>query len=446
MTNSNHRMDRRPDQSHLVLLELNEINFDVAARYVERLNLKNLKRLLDGRRIRTCAEDDYNLLEPWIQWVSVHSGLTAHDHRVQRLGDIVGSGVPQLFEQLETEGLTVGCISAMNAENRLRSPAYFVPDPWTRTPSDGSFFSRALTEAVSQSVNDNAQGRITAASAVKLLLALMRFAQPMHYGAYARLFRGRHGAPWRKALFLDLLLHDVHITLQRKRRPNFSTLFVNAGAHIQHHYFFNADVGAPGPLRNPAWYVSQDADPVGEMLVVYDLIVGEYLDDPSTDLIVATGLTQQPYDRAKFYYRLKDHSAFLTAAGIRYRSVQPRMTRDFLIECDTSLEAEEATRQLTSIRVAGSGTALFGEVDNRGTSVFATLTYPEEVTSDLTVELPSGPMRLSPHVVFVALKNGMHDGRGFAFFKGRVEAHSPRDGDHVGRIFHSVRHYFGLAA
>lgn len=436
---------QKEKRRQLVLLELNEINFEVAQRYVARFSLRNLGRLLEGRWIRTSSEASYELLEPWIQWVSAHSGLTAQQHGILRLGDIVGSNVPQLFEQLESLGLRVGCVSPMNAENRLRSPAYFVPDPWTRTPSDGSFFSRMLTDAVGQAVNDNAQAKITVGSMLKLLLTLLRFARLKHWGRYASLFVTSKGAPWRRALFLDLLLHDVHFSLLKARRPDFSTLFVNAGAHIQHHYFLNADLGGTVSLKNPDWYVAADLDPVGEMLKTYDLIVGDYINDPEVDVIVATGLTQRPYDRVKFYYRLVDHAAFLRIAGIPFRSVQPRMTRDFLIEFDSATQAAQAMRTLSAIRVSPGDLPLFGELDNRGASIFATMTYPEEITGDTLVALQSGRVALQPLVTFVAIKNGMHDGRGFAFFKGDVTVHSPADGEHVGRLFETVKRYYGIA-
>jgi hypothetical protein len=436
---------RSPDRTRqLVLLELNEVNFEVARRYVDRLGLKNLGQLLDGRWIRTSSENSYELLEPWIQWVSAHSGLTAAQHGVLRLGDIVGSKVPQMFEQLEAFGLKIGCVSPMNAENRLRSPAYFIPDPWTRTPSDGSFFSRMLTEAVGQAVNDNAQARITAGSKLKLLLALLRFARSKHWRQYAHLFTTNKSAPWRRALFLDLLLHDVHCSLFKSRSPDFSALFLNAGAHVQHHYFLNADLESPRALKNPEWYVAADADPVSEMLRIYDSIVGDYVNDPNIDLIVATGLTQRPYDRVKFYYRLVDHAAFLQAAGVRFKAVYPRMTRDFLIEFDSDAEAADACRTLRSIQVLPGRLPLFGEIDNRGTSTFATMTYPDEITAGTVAILNSGPVALQPLVAFVAIKNGMHDARGYAFFKGDVAVYSPIDGEHVGRLFETVRRYFGM--
>jgi hypothetical protein len=190
--------------------------------------LTNLGRLL-GKSLRsTSAETRYVDLEPWIQWVSVHSGLAGPAHGIFRLGDIVHSSVPQFFEQLESTGLRVGAVSPMNAANRLKAPAYFVPDPWTHTPTDSSPGSRRLWEALSQVVNDNASGRLTARSAATLLQALLRHANPRHYGLYLSLGRRALKSSWCRALLLDLFLHDMHMRLYRQHRPDLSVLFLKA--------------------------------------------------------------------------------------------------------------------------------------------------------------------------------------------------------------------------
>lgn len=430
----------------LILVELNEVNFDVASRYAQTQRLPAFNKLLAGPGVRTTAEKRYEELEPWIQWSSAHSGLTAQEHGVFRLGDMVCTKVPQMFEQLEQQGLSVGCISAMNAENRLHAPAYFIPDPWTKTSSDTSWWSRVLTDAVSQAVNDNAQARISAKSALHLALGLLRFAQPKHYGLYWRLASQSRGASWRKALLLDLFLHDLHTRLFASRKPNFSTLFLNAGAHIQHHYLFNAEpIKEQTELRNPSWYVPPQADPIAEMLQVYDQILGEYQAMPNTDVIVATGLSQRPYDRVKFYYRLKDHAAFLRLLGIPFNAVLPRMTRDFLIEFESPQQAMAAQQRLANIKIAGGNEALFGEIDNRGTSLFVTLTYPREIDESVAFEVDGGKHLLSPHVAFVAIKNGMHQEEGFAFFTTGVAAYAPKDRDHVKELYSTVMQFFGAA-
>lgn len=426
----------------LLLLALNELNFDVAKEYVDRLGLRNFGQLFATGVLRTASESRYELLEPWIQWVSAHSGLTAAEHGIFRLGDIVSSRVPQVFEQLEAAGYRVGAVSPMNAENRLHAPAYFIPDPWTNTPTDGTPLSRGLWTAISQAVNDNASGRITLKSALTLAAGLLRFAQPRHYGLYWLLARRSRGAPWRKALLLDLFLHDLHFRLYAKHRPNFSTLFLNAGAHIQHHYFFNSPAAHGGDQKNPAWYVAAHEDPIAEMLEVYDAILGDYLALPKTSLITATGLTQTPYDRVKFYYRLKDHEGFLRRLGVQFQRVLPRMTRDFVIEFDHAHDADAAAIVLGRLRVTSDGQELFGEIDNRGSSLFVTLTYANEITPELEIQGAVEPLNLSQHVVFVAIKNGMHDSRGYACFTGKVADHAPADGSHIKWLHSAVLAFF----
>lgn len=434
-------------QKRLILLELNEVNFDVVKRYVESCpgRFSSLEKLMKGASVRTAAEKKYEELEPWIQWVSVHTGLSYAEHGIFRLGDIVGTAAPQFFEVLEQRGVSVGSISAMNAENRLKNPAYFIPDPWTKTPTDGSFWSEALAQAVGQAVNDNAQSKITAKSALVLLLGLLRFAKVHHYGLYLKLALNSRKASWRKALFLDLLLHDVHLGLLASQKPEFSTVFLNAGAHIQHHYFFNsAPIKETTSLRNPTWYVPEAEDPFADMLEVYDTIVGEYLSLKDTEVIIVTGLAQKPYDRIKYYYRLKDHADFLNSVGIQYRNVMPRMTRDFLVEFDSVEQAAAAQEKLSNIVVTSDGEQLFGEIDNRGDSLFATLTYPHEISEAATVVVEGATVQIKPYTAFVAIKNGMHQEEGFAFFTPCAAKFAPADRSHVKEIHGAVLGYFGV--
>lgn len=389
------------------------------------------------------AKKKYEELEPWIQWASVHTGKTYAEHGVFRLGDMVGANVPQLFEQLESTGYKVGAISAMNAENRLKQPAYFIPDPWTQTSADSSLWSQALGQAVSQAVNDNAQARITPKSAWQLVLGLVRFARVTHYQKYLSLVLESRSKPWLKPLVLDLLLHDVHWSMFNAKRPNFSTLFLNAGAHVQHHYFFNAEpLRVRSPIKNPAWYVPESEDPLADVLDLYDLIVGEYFARKDTEVILATGLAQKPYDRVKFYYRLNAHADFLRGLGISFGVVFPRMTRDFLIEFENVQQAHAAQDVLARVRVVGDDEPLFGEIDNRGNSLFVTLTYPHEITVQTQYQVGDRIAPLLPEVSFVAIKNGMHQEEGFAFFTEGVAKHAPADMAHVAQLGLAIMNFF----
>jgi hypothetical protein len=191
----------------LLILQLNEINFDLVRLYLSKFpgRFPGFEKLIAGKGIDTSSEGAYEELEPWIQWASVHTGKSYAEHKLFRLGDVVGSNVPQFFEQLEMDGVSVGAISPMNAENRLKKPAYFIPDPWTQTPSDSSWWSQVLGQAVSQAVNDNAQARITMQSALYIALGLLRFAQVKHYRKYLSLVAAT-------PLFLNRRSRILHLT------------------------------------------------------------------------------------------------------------------------------------------------------------------------------------------------------------------------------------------
>ena len=74
-------------KNKLIFIELNEINFDLVKKYSLNYTFKVFNEDFFKKLKKTKSEDEYNLLEPWIQWVSIHTGLTAREHKIYRLGD-----------------------------------------------------------------------------------------------------------------------------------------------------------------------------------------------------------------------------------------------------------------------------------------------------------------------------------------------------------------------
>jgi hypothetical protein len=247
--------------------------------------------------------------------------------------------------------------------------------------------------------------------------------------------------PWRKALFLDMFLYEVHKTLFTKKKPDFSTLFLNAGAHIQHHYYFNSPFTASHGIQNPSWYISKNEDPMLEMLYVYNDIINDLLSWSNIDFLVATGLSQKPHNEIKFYYRLNNHEKFLHSLDIDFAYVAPRMTRDFLISFDSEHQAEIASKKLSEILVDGK-VKLFEEIDNRGKDIFIMLTYSSEITSETTMTFRSKKFCLRDLVSFVAVKNGEHHPKGFAFFSKGISNVAPHNNSHVSNLHESILKYF----
>jgi PAS domain-containing protein len=300
----------------------------------------------------------------------------------------------------------------MNAKHRVRNAAFFVPDPWTNTSVTASPLLKRLAGAISQAVNDNASNKISLASLVALVAGLARYARVGNYGEFIALVFGSVRHPWKRALLLDLLLSEVFISETRSTNPNFATLFLNAGAHIQHHYMFSSATYR-GDQKNPTWYAPEGADPVLEVYSLYDKILGYIAETfPEARLMIATGLRQVPYPKLKYYWRLKHHANFLRLIGVDFLTVTPRMSRDFLVACVDEEQARRADERLRSA-LTSSGDPLF-EVDNRGTEIFAMLVYAGSIDPTTKFRVGNEPyLELHSHVAFVAIKNGEHDGTGY---------------------------------
>jgi hypothetical protein len=408
---------RRP---RVLLVELNEINFDVVRQYLySTRGLNNFRKLFsDFKYLVTASEVNYRDLEPWIQWVTVHTGKPYEIHRVFRLGDIVNRpNLKQIYEDLEACGLKVGAISPMNAENRLTDPSFFIPDPWTNTKADISKFSQRVSSMLHQTVNDNATSKVSLRSLFTLLELLIRVVPKKKYFYLFSLSIKSIRKRWLRALFLDSVIHHLHLWYLKKRTTDFSSVFFNAGAHIQHHYFLNSP-HTTNVSVNPSWYVLPEEDPIFDMLTFYDEVIGDYLSLSSKGVKVffVTGLSQVPYDRVKYYYRLKNHEAFLRKIGFDFVCVEPRMTRDFKISFHSTDAAREATEILSKAYLIKDGHLLFTELELKGRSVFVTLGYSDQINPGDNAFVNNVVVRdFFSDVAFVAVKNGMHNSKGFAF-------------------------------
>lgn len=399
----------------MILLALNELNLDYIKGYITEGKLSNFKKLLKHGLVKTSSEKEYQLLEPWVQWTTVQTGKTFEEHQVFRLGDIVDrSDLFQIFEDLERSGLSVGAISPFSADNRLKEAKFFIPDPWTQTKASGGLLIEKISQTVSRFVNSNASGRATLLDSLWLLLGFLFLVRIKRWPKFLKFVVQRKKAGV-KAAILDLILLEVFVTLQRRNKPDYSHLFFNGGAHVQHHYMFNSSQ-YKGELKNPEWYCAADWDPLLMILEVYDSIIGDLLESGER-IIGITGLHQVPHKEQTFYWRPLAHQELLVKMGVSgCFNVIPRMSRDFLIEASSEEHASEIEGQLSKFKDSVRGKKVF-KIDNRGSSLFVEIVYDEDIGDGMTFDGPNGISisDLRKKLAFVAIKNGKHDGLGYVF-------------------------------
>tara|TARA_Y200000002_G_scaffold350803_1_gene328363 strand:- start:8103 stop:9389 length:1287 start_codon:yes stop_codon:yes gene_type:complete len=426
------------NKKNLIFLQLNEINFNLVKLYLDEIKLDAFQEITKTYT-ETTSEDKYELLEPWIQWTSINTGLSANEHNIFRLSDIQKFKKDQIYEKIESLGYSVGAVSPMNTLNNLAKPAFFIPDPWTQTKNDDSFWSKLISKVLSKEVNSNANKNVDINSLITLAIIVIRFARPKNYLKYISLFLKSIKKKWFRAIFLDLLLSDIFLSLLQNKQPNFASLFLNGGAHIQHHYLANSKYSKKTIKNNPSWLISQNDDPFRDMIKVYDQIISDVMDHDKYDLLIATGLTQVPNERNEFYYRLKDHDKFLKLIGIKYLNIVPLMSRDFIVNFLNENEANEAFNILKSLEV-DKEKLLFDQIDNRGKSLFITLTFPDEINNATILKTKDKEIRLKEHVSFVAIKNGKHSGTGFLYSKNNK--HFLKNNNNITNIYAGILNYF----
>jgi len=339
-------------------------------------------------------------------------------------------------------GYSVSAFSPINASNNTLQSPFWIPDPWTKTKVSGAKSNKDISEAISQSVNDNAQGKISTKTLRTLMINLFVCFRFSSMKIYLRSFLGliikQH---WSKAIIFERLSSDIFLNLLRKNNPNFSVIFSNAGAHIQHHYIYNSEYYS-GEQVNPDWYVKKSKDPILEVFQMYDGLLKDLLKVKNSRLIIATGLRQVPYPTPIYYWRLRNHEKFLRKLGIKFLRLEPRMTRDFHIFFENSTMARKCSTEFQQI-LAPDGERIFGIVENEGDKVFVSLTYDKPVPKDFSLKFKGKVIKdFKSDIVFVAIKNGHHDGKGYFF----DSAHQIKKSKfHVKEIFNIVISHFTTA-
>ena len=420
----------------LIFIQLNEINFDELKKYSKNYDFKFFNDEFFKKLSTTTSETKYELLEPWIQWVSIFTGLEAEKHKIFRLGDSENKSLVQFYELIEIKGYTVGAIGPINLKNNLKNSLYYVPDPWSKSNSDNKWINKIISSTIKKFVNENSSKNKSFYDYIKLLFITLVYFRFNNFNLLLKLLINVNHH-WNKALLFEFIINNIHIKKIKKFNPNFSSIFFNSGAHIQHHYYFNSKF--TNNITNPNWYIDNKCDPIFEMFKFYDEILLEYSNNSKYDLILATGLRQVPYDRVKYYYRLKNHKEFLNKLNIFYNDVTPKMSRDFIIYFDNQKKLQDAKNVFTQINIINRRTIF--NFEERESSIFVTLSINEEITDNFLLVLEKNKkIKLSKYVNFIALKNGMHDKKGY--FYSNFDCPLMKNDSHVKNIYSTINNYF----
>ena len=354
----------------VIVLEFNELTPALIDRFIDAGDLPGFASLRAQATVCiTDAEEVAPNLEPWIQWVSVHTGLSCKEHGVFLLGEGASLRAPRVWDVVADAGERAWVCGSMNAgvSAARRDNLFLLPDPWATEiePNPPGRFD-AFTHFVRAQVQEYTRDRppLGAGDYIRFMSFMLRAGlSPRTIGDILRQLAGEieSGTRWRRASILDRLQWDAFRHYYRNLRPAFSTFFINSTAHYQHFYWRDLE---PQKFALPPQADGADASSEeGATQAVrfgyqrMDRIVQECLalagDD--TTVVLCTALSGQPLlkyeaDGGKQIIRVTEVERLLAYLGVvSAHTYAPVMSEEFHLTFNNATDARDAEARLASL-------------------------------------------------------------------------------------------------
>ena len=347
----------------VILLEFNELCPTLLERFIEQGHLPNFRKLRDGAKcFTTDANCEIDYLEPWTQWVTLHTGLPFEKHKVFRLGQAQNLEHDSIWDILSRNKLSSWICGSMNAkwdpkDNNIK----VLPDPWSidvkASPESLETFNRFVRANVQE--HSNERFKLSISEYAKFLIFMLghglRFKTIKKIGS--ALFKQLIKAPdrWKKVMVLDWLQFDLFANEYKNDSPAFATFFSNSTAHFQHKYwrYMEPDKFMLKPSKSEIEQLG------GAILYAYknhDELIGEVfkIADSDTTIILSSALSQQPYISkdsvgGKRFYRPIDMQVLPSIFNLKgVEKVSPVMSHQFHLMCETEEYAKKVYDQLNT--------------------------------------------------------------------------------------------------
>jgi len=421
-------------QASVILLEFNELTPSLVARFIAEGKLPNFKRFHDESRVFTtdASEDaahNKRLLNPWVQWVTVHTGVNAAVHGIRKLGEAAKLSQPSLTQALTEAGRRVLIVGTMNVRYDGRVNGCVIPDPWTR---DTEPYPRELApyyRFVQKTIQDHTAGEeglsraeyqaflrfmVTHGLSLATVIAIVRQLAMETTRRYR----------WRRVAILDRIQWDVFRYYYKRVEPHFSTFFLNSTAHLQHKFWRNME---PERFKiQPS--AREQSELQNAVLFGYqqmDKLLGRFMNlaGANTTLILCTALGQQPcliYEDSggKTFYRAHDIDQVLRFAGVRDPyTYSPVMSEEFHLVFRDEQQASEAERRLLSLTVDGEPAF---KITRDATRLFCGCAIIRQLQKDAMLDSGASGSRAPFFDLFYqagGIKSGMHHPDGMLWLR-----------------------------
>lgn len=377
----------------VIMMELNELCPPVIEKMMAAGQLPNFKRLHAKSDVHVTWTDDPDL-EPWVQWVTFHTGRTQDVHGAKELDEGHLIKLPRVWDMLGDRGRSSLVFGSMNS-SAMSDKVFLVPDPWSSRvePTDAAW--KPFHHFISFNVTEHANKR--AKPDRKTVLAFVRFmvSRGLSIATVMKAVRqlaaertSSADVKWGRALILDLMMWDVFEKEYQRRKPDFATFFANSTAYLQHRYWRHMEPEVYR-VKPSTQEMSAYGDAIQTSYRHMDWLLGRAmrLAGPKGRIVFATGLSQEANLRyehigGKFVYRPHSFEELNTFMGGPKATFEPVMTHQAWASFNNAPDADRFVHLLGQLQSNGATVFEWRRSENR---IFFWCKFISKVDTDLVL-------------------------------------------------------------
>jgi hypothetical protein len=409
-------------------------------RFMAQGHLPTFQRFFTESLVYTTeARERAPYLDPWIQWLTVHTGVNFAEHRVEKLNEGHTYTGKRLWDLVSEQGGTAWVCGSMSTRYEPGLRGALVPDPWTTetrpTPEALEPYFSFVRRAVQDSTVDAA--RFSARDSLRFLRFMAGHGLRIGtlVAAAKQLLEERAGGGrWKRPVILDRIQLDLFRHIWKAEQPDFATFFLNSTAHFQHLHWreMEPEVFTVKPseaelaqYRSAILFGYQNMD-----RILADLLT---IVDDRTTVVLATAISQQPFltyedQGGKHFYRPRNFQGFLQQAGVTgFTAVAPVMAHQFQVEFPSEEAARRGEAQLSALRLAGQPMM---SAERIGAKLFTGCRITSHVPQGAAFEAPGNGVLDFYELLYRVdgLKSGMHHPDGIFWMRRPERQHQLIEG------------------
>ena len=401
----------------MLIIELNEFDPSYFKKVSQELKLKNIEKILQLEHSITITDEneEHQGLDPWVQWVSIHSGMPFRKHAICRLSETKKQDFKQIWNVFgENKNYECGIWGVMNAPlGGDIGIKFFVPDPWSfdeiATPSYLNNFL-SLPRYIAKNYLS-----IRVTQSLKEFFKMASFIYHNRGNGKTRKFFGMIFKSFfisginihTFSTLLDFLSTLYFIELKDKLSTNFNIIFLNHIAHIQHQFWNEPDQEISKHMKFALIICNEFFGMLFESL------------ENNEQLMVVNGIRQKfVKGHGLFIYRQKDPISFFKLFGVESTNTEQNMTNDGILIFSDSESRDKSVEILNNIFLKSNQKKIFyiELIDNN--KIFYQLDIKEKINSDEIILFDKKSFKFFDLIECICERTGAHIQQGDIFYKG----------------------------